>query len=84
VVVNSPRTLLTDDHLVGRDFWVTLEHPVAGAVPACGPSWRLGESLTGQWEPAPTLGQHTDEVLTSLLGYAATELDRLYRDEVIA
>ena len=31
----------------------------------------------------PTLGQHTREVLTGLLGYAAADVEKLARDKVI-
>jgi crotonobetainyl-CoA:carnitine CoA-transferase CaiB-like acyl-CoA transferase len=83
VVVNTPRSLLTDDHLVARGFWVTLEHPVAGPVPVCGPSWRVGDDTTGDWDAAPTLGRHTDDVLSGLLGYASAEIERLHRAGVL-
>src|SRR5664279_288414 len=34
--------------------------------------------------PAPTLGEHTDAVLTELLGLTATEIGRLHDDGIVA
>lgn len=68
VVVNNPFTLLTDDHLLARGFWVTAPHPVAGLLPYCGPPWR---TEGGGWHlrrTAPMLGQDTERVLADLAG----------------
>lgn len=62
VVVNDPRSLLTDEHLVARGFWVQGDSPM-GAVPYTGAAVKVDG---GGWElrsPAPRLGEHTDEVL---------------------
>jgi crotonobetainyl-CoA:carnitine CoA-transferase CaiB-like acyl-CoA transferase len=66
VVVNNPFSLLADDHLLARGFWVTAPHPVAGVLPYCGPPWR---TEGGGWHlrrTAPTLGQDTERVLADL------------------
>jgi crotonobetainyl-CoA:carnitine CoA-transferase CaiB-like acyl-CoA transferase len=59
--VNRPVDLLSDPHFEQRQFFVPVDHPVAGTVRQPGPpirmdnGWRLDR-------PAPTLGQHSDEV----------------------
>ena len=35
-------------------------------------------------EPAPLLGQHTDEILSELLGMDASEISRLHDDGIVA
>jgi crotonobetainyl-CoA:carnitine CoA-transferase CaiB-like acyl-CoA transferase len=62
VVVNDPKTLLSDEHLVARGFWVTGDSPV-GPIPYCGPGWRVHGGPEPVVRQAPRLGQHTDEVL---------------------
>ena len=68
VVVNNPSTLLSDDHLLARGFWVTAPHPVAGTLPYCGPPWRTGGGGWHLRRTAPTLGQDTERVLADLAG----------------
>jgi crotonobetainyl-CoA:carnitine CoA-transferase CaiB-like acyl-CoA transferase len=77
VVVNDPLRLHADDHLRARGFWVTADHPVAGTFAYTGAPWRVGG---GGWElrrTAPMLGQHTDVVLSELLGMTDNEIGRL-------
>ncbi len=67
--VNRPVDLLTDRHFEERGFFVPVDHPVAGTVRQPGPPIRIADG----WElrrPAPTLGQHDDEVRAEL---AATD-----------
>ncbi len=66
VVVNNPLTLLADDHLLARGFWVTAPHPVAGTLPYCGPPWRMEGGGWHLRRTAPTLGQDTERVLADL------------------
>ncbi|MEX0799933.1 MAG: CoA transferase [Dehalococcoidia bacterium] len=50
-------------HLVERGYFVELEHPELGKVRDLGAPFQLPESPGGPVRPAPTLGQHNDEVL---------------------
>ena len=55
--------LYNDDHFRDRGFWAKADHPVIGEVEFPGRPFIMAE---GGWElrrPAPTLGQHTEEVL---------------------
>jgi crotonobetainyl-CoA:carnitine CoA-transferase CaiB-like acyl-CoA transferase len=66
-----------------RNMIVTLQHPTAGVVRT--PSFPIkfsktpGEVLT----PAPTLGQHNEEILSTYLGYSKEEIEALRKDGVI-
>ncbi len=64
-------------HLKDRDFFVEVDHPVAGqaAYPGMGP--RLSEMDFRIRRPAPLLGQHNAEIYGQELGYAAEDLVRL-------
>ncbi len=55
--------LLESPHLKARGFFVTLRHPVAGEVTMPGAPYLLPRTPWRLRRPAPTLGQHTDEVL---------------------
>ena len=57
-----------DDHLQSRDLYVPVDHPVMGSELVYGIPWRLGRTPGAVTSAAPLLGQHTDEILSQLLG----------------
>ncbi len=72
-----------DPHLWEREMLVKMKDPVAGEV--CLPGATIKMSKTpGRVGPVPTPGQHTDEVLSRLLGYDRATLDELRQAKVIA
>jgi benzylsuccinate CoA-transferase BbsF subunit/naphthyl-2-methylsuccinate CoA transferase subunit len=74
--VADSRCLSTDANLTARDFWVYKEHPEVGTMQHAGIPWKMSGTPTEVKSAAPTLGQHTDEVLTEL-GYRASDIDQL-------
>ena len=62
----------------------TMHHPTAGAVETVGSPIRLSETPVREVEPSPLLGEHTDAVLSDLLGYGADRIDDLRRRGIIA
>jgi crotonobetainyl-CoA:carnitine CoA-transferase CaiB-like acyl-CoA transferase len=62
--VSTMGDLLDSPHLKARGFFVTLAHPVAGPVTMPGAPYTLTATPWALRRPAPTLGQHTAEVLT--------------------
>ena len=57
--------------------------PLAGEIYLPGATIKLSKT-PGRVAPVPTPGQHTDEVLSRLLGYERASLDELRRAAVIA
>ena len=55
---------LADEQLVHREFFVEVEHPDAGALTYPTVPFRMSETQP-EFGPAPRLGQHTDEVLST-------------------
>jgi benzylsuccinate CoA-transferase BbsF subunit len=66
-----------DPHLRAREFFVELEHPEVGKRQHIGMPWRMTRTPTRVRAPAPCIGQHTDEVLTQVLGYRPDEVAKL-------
>jgi crotonobetainyl-CoA:carnitine CoA-transferase CaiB-like acyl-CoA transferase len=64
-------------HLRARDMIVDLPHPTAGTVRTMGVPIRLHGTPGVADIPPPTLGQHTEQILTGLLGYRRTDVARL-------
>jgi crotonobetainyl-CoA:carnitine CoA-transferase CaiB-like acyl-CoA transferase len=70
-------TILRDPHLEHRSFWQFLDRAVVGRQPNPSPPYRIGKEPIPIKSPAPTLGQHNEEVLGGVLGLSASELARL-------
>ena len=77
VVADNKYLADEDAHLRARGYWVRLEHPEVGVRQHAGVPWKMSRTPTEVRKPAPTIGQHTDEVLTSLLGYSTAEIAEL-------
>ena len=56
---------------------VMVEHPTAGPLKHLRPLMRLSGTPTAKPYPAPSLGQHTRDVLRDLAGYEDVAIDRL-------
>jgi len=65
-----------DPHLLERDFIKRVELPQHGEKKLLGFAPRMSESEV-RIEPAPLLGEHTDDILRSELGLSASELNSL-------
>src|SRR5437879_7069955 len=69
--------------LVARHFFQTVDHPLAGAVSLPGIGMRSSALDVAYRAAAPTIGQHTDDVLRGILGLGDDELARLRADGAI-
>ena len=71
------------DLLKARGMIAAMDHASAGTVKAIKSAVHLSGTPLDSYAAPPTLGQHTRDVLTGLLGYTADELDALARNKVI-
>jgi benzylsuccinate CoA-transferase BbsF subunit len=69
--------LAEDPNLAARKYWVELNHAEVGVKRHCGIPWRMSATPCEVKTPAPLLGQHTDELMTGLLGYTGAEVEEL-------
>lgn len=83
--VTPAAALLTDPQLWARGFWETVDHPVAGSFLCTGmPFAFLGEPRRWIRRVPPLYGQHTDEVLTDVLGHSPDDLAALRQSGAIS
>jgi benzylsuccinate CoA-transferase BbsF subunit len=80
--VQNCADLRRDENLRAFGFFRELEQAECGPMPYDGPAYRL-DRTPGQQSAAPNLGQHTDEVLSSLLGLSAAQIRALRDDNVL-
>lgn len=84
--VRDPSQAIRDPRIVDRADTVPLEHPVHGHVAdlyGTGLPMTFSETRAGFSQPAPTLGQHNQQVYGGLLGYSRERLDELRAAGVI-
>ena len=60
-----------------------MPHPSAGVVKGIKSAMHLSQTPLDCYTAPPQLGQHTREILTGILGYSASDFDRLARDKVV-
>jgi crotonobetainyl-CoA:carnitine CoA-transferase CaiB-like acyl-CoA transferase len=73
-VVQNAQDLANDPHLMARDFFIPLEHPVLGKIVADASPIRFKRNKRDKWEAAPLLGEDNQYVYTELLGFTEDEL----------
>lgn len=80
--VNDVSDLLNEGQYQARDFWVEVDHPLAGKNPYAGSPFKMSET-PGEYTRAPLLGEHNEEIYLNRLGLSRTEMDRLKGEGVI-
>ncbi len=64
-------------HLKEREFFVEVEHPIAGSLRYPGAPYKFSETPWAVQRPAPVLGQHNEEIYCDRLGYSREQLSTL-------
>jgi crotonobetainyl-CoA:carnitine CoA-transferase CaiB-like acyl-CoA transferase len=75
--------LTRDPQLQARDVWPLMTRAHVGEIPHPRPPYRDRKGGYGIERPAPTLGEHSREVLRELLQLGDAELDELETQQVI-
>ena len=76
--IYRPDGMVNDPQFIARDAIYWEDNPQLGRIPMPNVFPRLSETPGAIRRPAPDrIGQHTDEILTGMLGMASEEIDRL-------
>ncbi len=82
----QPLEAALDDPRLYKDnpAFQTVRHPSGLSYPAPGAMATIPQDVRGPVQPAPKLGQNTDEVLAEVLGMSGPEIGRLHDTGVVA
>ncbi len=81
--INNVAQVMADPQVQAREMIVAVEHPVAGMTELPGIPIKLSETPGSVRRPAPLLGENTDEILMSLLGYDELQIEDLKDKRVL-
>jgi crotonobetainyl-CoA:carnitine CoA-transferase CaiB-like acyl-CoA transferase len=82
-LVQTPKELVECPQLESRNFYREVEHPVIGKIKVPAELFKLTETPYQLKMPAPTLGQHNQEIFVEGLGYTQQEFVQLRQLNVI-
>ncbi len=74
---------LTSEQANALEMVKEINHRTCGKIKVMGIPVKLSRTPIAVDLPPPTLGEHTEEVLTKVLGYTVGELERLRKEKVI-
>ena len=81
--INTVDRVVNDPQVKAREMLVEIEHPVAGKMHVPGVPIKMYKTPGSVDTPAPTLGQHTEEILNELLGLSKEDVDALRAKNVL-
>ena len=81
--INSVAAALDDPHTIARDMIETVAHPTIGTLKMLGIPFKFSDTACAVQRAPPTLGQHTDEILTQELGLDGNAIAQLRREKVV-
>jgi succinate--hydroxymethylglutarate CoA-transferase len=81
--INSVAEALEDSQTAARKMIETIEHPTVGALKMLGIPFKFSDTACSVRRPPPTLGQHSEEILSSELGLDDKAIADLRRQKVI-
>ena len=82
-VIQSPEEVLADPQFESRGYFVEVDHPATGPLKYPGAPFNMGATPWRVEQPAPSLGQHNQEVLGGRLGYSGERLSQLRASGVV-
>ena len=75
--VNTIDRVFEESQVIRRGMKIMLDHPVAGSIPTVALPIKFSDSTIDYERAPPTLGQHTDAVLSRVLGLDAAAIAKL-------
>jgi crotonobetainyl-CoA:carnitine CoA-transferase CaiB-like acyl-CoA transferase len=81
--INRVDEVFADPQAIARGLTVAMTHAAAGEMQLVASPLRLSRTPPEYRNAPPLLGEHTGEILASVLGFSPEDIDRLRRDGVV-
>ncbi len=81
--VQDAQDIFGDPHVAARKLMIDVPDPVLGSVKLVGPVAKMSSNPEPRTDPAPLLGEHNAEILSSELGYTPEQIAELKEQKVI-
>jgi crotonobetainyl-CoA:carnitine CoA-transferase CaiB-like acyl-CoA transferase len=81
--VNDMPQVFADPQVKARGMQIDVPHPLSNLLSLVANPIRFSETKLDRYDPPPLLGQHTEEVLSGLLGMAQDGIARLRATKII-
>lgn len=81
--VYSMSEVFSDPQILHREMLVKTMHPKAGEISQIGIPMKFSETKPSIERPPPLLGEHTDQILTELLGYDKQRISTLHERAIV-
>lgn len=81
--INSVKAAFDDPQTQARRMIETVDHPTIGKLRVIGTPFKMSGTPTSIRRAPPTLGQHTEEILRSELGYGDARISELRAAKII-
>lgn len=78
--INTIDKVVSNPQVLARNMLVELNHPIAGRHTLTAAPIKFSRTPASVDTPAPTLGQHTEEILKGILGYTDDEIAQCARE----
>jgi CoA:oxalate CoA-transferase len=81
--INTLDRVLSDPQVLAREMVVEVDGPAQDKIKIIGNPLKMEKTPVNTFTRPPRLGEHTREVLTSILGYSPEKIDSLKQKEAI-
>src|SRR4029453_7013111 len=81
--INSVAEALEDSQTAARKMIETIEHPTVGTLKMLGIPFKFSDTACSVRRPPPTLGQHSEEILSGEIGLDDKAIANLRRQKMI-
>lgn len=82
--INDIARVTKDPHIAeAREMFVECDHPIAGKIKITGNQIKLTNHKIGQFNPAPLLGEHNEEILIERLHYTEKKIKELQNNKIL-
>ena len=82
--INDVKSTLEHEHVRARNMVTEVEHPSCGPMKLVSPPVKYSHSKPSIRSPPPVLGQHTDEVLSQVLGYDSDDIRKFRAEGIVS